>query len=370
MSSTRLLAMALLMLSASLASGCGGDSPAPTPPAPPPPVAPDPAAALDAAAARAFAEDAPASVSGMALAIFLPGGEQVFSGVYGDFAVEERYAVASASKLVTSLVMLRLVHQGFLELSSTTGAVLGWSGAQGEITLEHLLSFTSGLPPDVDCQRRPGMTLAECVAEIAAQPLVAPPGTRFDYGGSHMHVAARMAEVVTGSGWNSVFRAQLADPVGLPAAVRYYTLPRQRLGVTNPLAGGGLVATIEEYARLIDAALTPLTSTPEVPISAALAAAIFRAPYPDAVPGSAPDLAGVLGFGYGLGAWLECTAPGAGCAIASSAGLYGWMPWIDREAGYIGILGMEATGVPGVATGFSVPLAERLRPLVLDLLPP
>jgi len=83
------------------------------------------------AAAEAFAEDAPTSVPGMALAIYRPDGERVFLGVYGDFDPEERFAVASANKLVTSQVLLRLIVQSFLELSSTTGAVLGWSGPRG-----------------------------------------------------------------------------------------------------------------------------------------------------------------------------------------------------------------------------------------------
>lgn len=364
------LSLSLLMLSGILAScgGGGGSSPAPPSLAPPPPDAADPVAALDAAAAESFAEDAPASVPGMALTIYRPGGERLFLGVYGDFDPEARYAVASASKLVTSLVLLRLVDQSFLELSSTTGEVLGWSGPQAAITLEQLLSFTSGVERDADCLREVAITLAQCAAEIGALPLVAAPGTRFDYGGSHMQVAARMAEVVTGSNWNAIFRAQLADPLGLDAEVRYTTLPRQRIGLSNPLAGGGLAASVDEYASLVEAALGAQSDVQGVAIDPDLAAAIFRSPYPEATRGMTPELAEVQNFGYGLGAWLECDTPGTGCDIASSAGLFGWMPWVDREAGYIGILAMEGSAVPGVATGFSVPLAERLRPLVLAVL--
>ena len=51
-------------------------------------------------------------------------------------------------------------------------------------------------------------TLADCVAVISQQGLVAAPGTRFDYGNSHLHVAARMAEVATGSSWAALFETQ------------------------------------------------------------------------------------------------------------------------------------------------------------------
>ena len=47
----------------------------------------------------------------------------------------------------------------------------------------------------IDQKELPGITLAECVSSLAKLKLVAEPGTRFDYGNTHLHVAARMAEV-------------------------------------------------------------------------------------------------------------------------------------------------------------------------------
>jgi serine-type D-Ala-D-Ala carboxypeptidase/endopeptidase len=89
------------------------------------------------------------------------------------------------------------------------------------------------------------------VQQIEAAPTLAGPGERFDYGGTHMHVAARMAEVVTGVPWNDVVHAQLAQPLGLSAPLRYYTFPRERLGTANPLAGGGLVTSMTDYTALL-----------------------------------------------------------------------------------------------------------------------
>lgn len=68
-----------------------------------------------------------------------------------------------------------------------------------------MLSFTSGLPPENLCTYRVTITLEDCVNELSAVALDAQPGTRFDYGSTHLAVAGRMAEVATGSSWNAIF---------------------------------------------------------------------------------------------------------------------------------------------------------------------
>jgi len=119
------------------ACGGGGSSPAPSPPPP----APDPFIAVDTAAQAAFTAQ---GISGMGLAIYDAQGVKRFEKMYGTFAADQRVAIASSSKMVAGLTILRLVDQGFLSMDSTTGSVLGWTGPQAAITLEQLLSFTSG----------------------------------------------------------------------------------------------------------------------------------------------------------------------------------------------------------------------------------
>src|SRR5689334_15884359 len=89
--------------------------------------------------------------TGMGLAVYDRAGTKVFERMYGDFAPDRRVAIASASKMVTGVVLFRLVDEGLLSLDSTTGAVLGWRGEKGAITLRHLLSFTSGMPREHVC---------------------------------------------------------------------------------------------------------------------------------------------------------------------------------------------------------------------------
>ncbi len=309
-------------------------------------------------------------ISGLGLAVYDANDQLVFQQVYGDFAPDRQVAVASASKLPAAMVLLDLVAGGALALDDTTGAVLGWTGPAAAITLRHLLSFTSGLPPNALCTNNRRITLAECVDTIATSTLAAAPGTRFDYGGTHLTVAARMAEVRAGRTWNELFRAHLADPLGLPADVVYYTNPRNSAGTTNPLVGGGLRASMDDYARILALAFHRGRFDGVTVATRALFDEQSREPFPAAVIGNSPMMSVGQPYRYGLGCWLECATPAAGCDVISSPGAFGWTPWLDRDSGYYAILGMELSGVDGGVVAFSVNLEQTLKPEIIRALRP
>lgn len=365
------IVLAPALLTASLLSACGGGSDTALPPAP----SPAPAsgwARVDQIAGAAFASSS--GVNGMTLAIFDRNDVKVFEKTNGTFSPDLRVPVASASKIVAGTVLFRLIGQGLLTLDSTTGQVLGWSGARSTITLRHLLSFTSGLTPDAPCIRNPFITLRACVDSIRddAAALVAAPGTRFDYGSTHLHVAARMAEVVTGKPWNTLFAEQLRIPLGLPAEVTFYTLPQQRSGQINPLVAGGLSATLNEYARIFAISFHRGTYQGVNYAPAALFDAQAIEPYPGVTIGNSPVVNIGLPYRYGLTAWLECNTPATGCATISSPGAFGWTPWLDRATGYYAILGMyvERAAIGNGVVDFSVNLAQQLKPAIAQALTP
>jgi D-alanyl-D-alanine-carboxypeptidase/D-alanyl-D-alanine-endopeptidase len=352
--------MAFVLLSLGWLAACGGSGEDDgVPPATP---IPDSFTAVDRAASAAFIAQ---GISGMGLAIYDANGVKRFEKMYGTFAPDQRVAIASSSKLVAGLVLMRLVDQGFLSLDSTAGAVLGWTGPQAAITLRQLLSFTSGLEREAPCTFLAGITLADCVAAISQQPLVAEPGTRFDYGSTHLHVAARMAEVVTGESWASLFNTQLKAPLGLTSPdLAWYTAPRQSSGTTNPLVAGGIRADMNEYARILALDFNRGVYQGNRLIADALFAAQATEPYPNAVIGNSPFVNAGFNFHYGLAAWLECPPPATNCAVLSSPGAFGFTPWFDREAGYYAILGMEVTESQSGVVAFAVNLAQDLKPLI------
>jgi D-alanyl-D-alanine-carboxypeptidase/D-alanyl-D-alanine-endopeptidase len=315
----------------------------------------DPWLAVDQTVRGALQEQA---VPGMGLAVYDRAGTKVFERMYGDFSPDRRVAIASASKLVTGVVLFRLVDEGLLSLDSTTGAVLGWQGEKGVLTLRHLLSFTSGLQREDVCTVLPQLTLAACVEMIGRKALAAPAGARFDYGSTHLAVAGRLAEVATGERWEDVFDTRLRAPLGLSRDARYYATPRQPVPTENPLLAGGLRMTMNEYGRVLQLVFDRGRWQGRQLIASALFDQQALLPYPRAVIGHSPWPEGR----YGLAAWLECATPETGCASISSPGAFGFTPFLDREAGYYAVLGMELDRAEG--GNFAPDLARVLKPLI------
>jgi serine-type D-Ala-D-Ala carboxypeptidase/endopeptidase len=328
-------------------TGCGGDG------------GDNPFDAVDSAAHAAFQAE---GLTGMGLAIYNREGVKVFEQMYGDFSPDQRVPIASASKLVSGVTLFKLMDEGYLTLDSTTGQVLGWTGDQGAITLRQLLSFTSGLAPENQCTYDSTVTLDECVTMISQTGLISTPGTEFDYGSVHLEVAGRMAEVITGKAWNDVFAQEMRDPLGLPADIVYYANPLKMTNTGNPLLAGGLVMSMNEYEHLLHLVFDKGMWQG----SALLASPIFDTqaiePYPDVVIGKSPAPT----LRYGLTAWLECGSPQNGCQQISSPGAFGFTPWIDRDAGYYAILGMQ--DMTNFRTHFGGRLEQQLKPLIVQAL--
>jgi serine-type D-Ala-D-Ala carboxypeptidase/endopeptidase len=353
------LLLALLCFTGCFA-GCGGSGGGTAPP-----VVPDPFTDVDRTASAAFVAQ---GISGMGLVVYDAQGVKRFEKMYGTFAPDQRVAIASASKLVAGLTIMRLVEQGFLTLDSTTGSVLGWTGPQAQISLRQLLSFTSGLPREAPCTLVAAISLADCVDAISQLTPVAAPGARFDYGSTHLHVAARMAEVVTGAAWADIFAAQLKTPLGLGPDMIWYTAPRQSAGTSNPLIAGGLRATMNEYARVLQLQFNRGVYQDNRLISDVLFTPQGSEPFPDAAIGNSPFANSGLDFHYGLAAWLECTPPAVNCGVLSSPGAFGFTPWVDRDGGYYAIIAMEVTESQSEIVEFSVRLAQDLKPLIRQAL--
>ncbi|MFO0723431.1 MAG: serine hydrolase domain-containing protein [Myxococcota bacterium] len=285
---------------------------------------------------------------------------RVHEHMVNGFRADRMVAVASASKMISGLVIFDLIRQNQLGLDQTTGDVLHWTGPKAAITLRHLLSFTSGMEPENTCTSRGGITLEACVQTIEAVAPKAPPGTIFDYGSTHLAVAGRMAEVVTGKTWNQLFTDTLATPLGLPSTVTYFTAPRQMNGTTNPLIAGGLRASIDQYLPMLALVFHRGQGPGALRIGTdALFSEQAKQPYPVQIAGSPMAEMG-FPYRYGLTAWLECATPDQGCGTVSSAGAFGFTPVADRDAGYYAILAMEQVG----GAKISFPIEQALEPLI------
>ncbi len=134
------------------------------------------------------------------------------------------FDLASLTKpLVTALSILHLVDQGQISLKSTLDtffATISLPAEKKAITIEQLLSHTSGLPAyqpyfkDFTPQATPE-TVGKIEQLILSQPLDALPGTRHCYSDLGYMILGRIIFLVSGRGPGDYFYATLSEPLGL-----------------------------------------------------------------------------------------------------------------------------------------------------------
>jgi CubicO group peptidase (beta-lactamase class C family) len=265
----------------------------------------------------------------------------------GASTLQTSYKSASTSKLVTAVVILRLVERGYLNLSDRPqDHIAAWPFNRAdplfEMTLAQLLSFTSGLVVDFE----------RCVIKIADANAGegGTPGAKFFYAGTHLQVAGLMAVKARGvPGWAEVF-AEFKSQTGLfPNAA--YDLP----SASNPRLAGGMHWTGEEYLDFLKALKRGAI------LNAGSMKALLADHTADAGISYAPTVSG-LGeeWHYGFGLWHECESPSYDCrpgVRVSSPGAYGAYPFWDRDKDYIAIVarqGRLGTFPEGVAIERSV----------------
>lgn len=309
--------------------------------------------------------EAPAGIEGITLIVHDANDQRIIEETVGSFEADRRVPIASASKLVTGLVLLRLVDNETLALADTPGGVLGWDETTAaDATLDHLGAFVSGMEPEAACLFNPRMTLQGCVATLSSVAPQTAPGATFQYGSTHQSVAAAMAEVASGESWATLFERELKGPLGLDApGLRYYTLPKERLGDDNPLVAGGMHASADEYMTMLALLYHRGMHGDTRLISEASIARMSENGYPDA------EVDPALGhLRYSWSSWINCPGAATPCENVTSPGAFGFTPWVDRDSGYYAVLAMESDGLNG--PGFSVPLMELIRPQIESLLAP
>jgi CubicO group peptidase (beta-lactamase class C family) len=265
----------------------------------------------------------------------------------GDFDPRQTLAVASASKWVTGAVLMAMASDGVLQPTDTTGKWLGWRGTAGTITLQHLLSFTSGLNQRVLCLGDHRSSLERCTNQVYNASRNVQPQRFFDYGGTHMTVAGRIAEVASKKTWDQLFETYLRQPLGLSPDTRYGggTVANRRIltmATHNPRLDGGLRISTNDYGIFLRMIYNNGKVGDRQVIRPELVALMERSQFsPRTQVRFSPAAGYPYKMEYGLGNWVECPEGRCDRGINSSLGAFGFFPWIDRQKGYYGVLAME-----------------------------
>ncbi len=173
------------------------------------------------------------------------GGEIVysFSGGPRDRRTDETinadtlFNPASIGKMMTATVVLSLIEEGVLDLQDPIGKWIPkypepWAS---KITIEHLLTHTSGIELDDDDTCMAALAEARSIGEMIALQVAHvervlalatfDPGGRFNYTNEGYVLLGGIAEVASGSDFEDLLRERVFEPAGM---VR--TIPRRELG--------------------------------------------------------------------------------------------------------------------------------------------
>ena len=136
--------------------------------------------------------------------------------------------VASISKLVVALGVMRLVEAGTLDLDRDVGTVLGSpvrnpAFPDVPITLRSLLSHTSSLRDGVDYTIPYGGTLKQALADPRAWDSAHAPGAYFTYANLGFPLIAAVMEKATGERFDALMKRLVFDPLKLDACFNWVT---------------------------------------------------------------------------------------------------------------------------------------------------
>ncbi|MBG9377910.1 serine hydrolase [Panacibacter sp. DH6] len=144
------------------------------------------------------------------------------------------FPIASISKLFTATAILQLHEQGRLKITDAVAKYLP-QFPYADVTIRHLLSHTSGLPPynaffdkyhEKDPQRV--FTNRDFLPGVVAnkQPLVYKPGDNGNYDNINFLVLALIIEKLSGLSYESYIQKNILTPAGMTETV-FFPLPKQ-----------------------------------------------------------------------------------------------------------------------------------------------
>jgi D-alanyl-D-alanine carboxypeptidase len=237
--------------------------------------APDVTAQLDALLAPQFAADQPGA------AVLVRKGDRVLlRKAYGmaDLAKARPvqpdmvFRLGSITKQFTATAIMILVDEGKLSVGDDIRKHLpGYPTHDATITVEHLLTHTSGIPsytelPGFPQRMAQDIEPAALVEQFKNLPLEFPPGTRMKYSNSGYHLLGLIIEKVSGLGYADFIARRIFAPLGMthsgygddPRLDRALGYNRGAQGPARmappismkiPYAGGGLVSSVDDLAR-------------------------------------------------------------------------------------------------------------------------
>jgi D-alanyl-D-alanine carboxypeptidase len=189
-----------------------------------------------------------------------------------------RFRIASHSKLFTATAIVQLRDEGRLRLEDPVSRHLPWfrvrpaSADDPEITIEELLTHSSGLPREADAHWTTFEfpTQEDLLELIPRRHAAFPPETRWKYSNLAYTVAGMVVEAASGMPWAQYVEARILEPLGMAASSVDRQDPGLAVGYGRRMPDGtrdrmpfvdsrgmaaatGMTSTVEDMARFVSA---------------------------------------------------------------------------------------------------------------------
>lgn len=232
-------------------------------------------------------------------AVFVDG-ELVFSEAIGFADLEHLapattatvYNVGSVSKAISAVAVMQLVEAGEVDLDDPIQRyVPSFPEKRWPVTVRQILTHTSGIrhygesdfpdDSDYDMNWKPYASLEEAISVFADDPLLFEPGTFYRYTSYGANLLQGVVETASGMGFEDYLRDKVWRPAGMlrtaldvterivPHRARGYLVDGAQIRhhpweeVSYKWAGGGMISTAEDLARLGAALLEGRLMKPE-----------------------------------------------------------------------------------------------------------
>jgi len=308
------------------------------------------------------------------------------------------FRLASMTKPVTSVAIMMLVEDGKLLTSdpvsrflpsfkqmrvlapagsSTTGDDAGTVPAKRQITIDDLLTHTSGLVygfidrgPVGEMYRKSGVcdafcappvTLAGNIDLLARQPLKFQPGSAYEYSLA-IDVLGRVVEVASGMTLDEFFRRRIFEPLAMRDT--YFSVPRDKAARLVPLyahekgvmsrardqgkfedvtyfsGGAGLVSTARDYVRFAQMLLNGGELEGARLLSPKTVELMTTSHTIDIGPSA---VSSGYGFGYGVSVResLGLSSRLGSEGMYTWSGIFGTYFWVDPKEQLVGVLMLQ-----------------------------
>ena len=216
-----------------------------------------------------------------ATVIVVKDGKTLLRKAYGLANIEKKEALqadhvmrlGSITKQFTSVAILQLIEQGKIALADPVTKFFPDYPASGKsITVEHLLTHTSGIPsytgkPTFVAGAGKDISVQEMVDSFKNDALEFEPGTSYKYNNSGYFLLGAIIEKVSGEPYAKYVEKHLFSPLGMKntayegyertkqARAAGYSQrtaefePSMKISMTQPYAAGSLTSTVDDLAK-------------------------------------------------------------------------------------------------------------------------